>query len=80
MLPKGSSTKNNYIAVTYFDSNLMLLSKRKCAVNKQRSIHATVKCHVTLAEGVLKSFPEPQPFHSHEWPDKDPTTGCLGRK
>lgn len=54
MQPKGSSTKNNYIAVAYFDSNLMLLSKRKCAVNKQRSIHATVKWHVTLAKDVLR--------------------------
>ena len=56
MQPKGTSTKDNYKAVTYFDSNLMLLSKRKCAVNKQRSIHATIKWHVTLAEDVLKSF------------------------
>lgn len=33
----------------------MLLSKRKCVVNEQRSIHATIKWQVTLAEDGLKS-------------------------
>ena len=54
--PKGSSSKDNYLAVTYFDSNAMLLSGRKRAMNKQRSIHATVKWQVTLAEDGFKSF------------------------
>lgn len=42
----------------------MLLSRRKCVVNKERSIHATVTWQVTLADG-LKSFWEPPKFHSH---------------
>lgn len=56
----------------------MLLSKRKCAVNKQRSIHATSKWHVTLAGDVLKSsesLHNPTPMQ-----DKGPPKGFLVRK
>lgn len=55
MQPERSSSKNNYIVGTYFDSNLMLLSRRKCVVSKRRSIHATAKRQATLAEDGLKS-------------------------
>lgn len=76
MQPEGSRIKNNYGVVTYFDLNLMLLSKRKCAVNKQRSIHATIKWQVVLAEDGLKPLWEPQQYQSHGEEGQGPSQGA----
>lgn len=65
MQTEGNRIKNNYRVVTYFDLNLMLLSKREWAVNKQRSIHTTIKWQVVLVENGLKPLWEPQQYHSH---------------